>query len=217
MLRIAARFLSASSLATLGAALALAAAPPWARAAEVRGGEYAYGSARSCAAAGKIPADLCANAEANAAAEFSEKAQRYPNRAACEQIFAQGCELGFEGADGWRGKRGAVYFTQRQQGFRIVVRSALDMAVAPVAQGLVFSQRPVLRRDTHVAFDGARRARDAYAGGSAAFGDSSPAGVRGPLPPPIALDPNFDCDSYLEPSARGGPAPKCYPAPGARR
>lgn len=201
-------------------ALALAGAPSDSRADQVRGGEYAYVSASSCVAAGKLPADLCANAQANAAAEFSEKALRFPDRALCERAFAAGCELGFAGADGLRGKRSSVYFTPRQEGFRIVVRSGLDMVVTPVAKGLSFFPRSILRRDTRVAYNSARaarQARDPYAGGAGSVGDSLPGGVRGPLPPPAPVDPDFDCDSYLEPSARGDPNPRCYPAPGGRR
>ena len=203
-------------LAWLCAASALAAAPSRSHANEIRGGEYAYASAGACVAAAKLPADLCANAQANAAAEFSEKALRFQDRAQCERALASGCELGFVGANGWSGKRGAVYFTPRQEGFRIVVRSALDMVVTPVAKGLNFFPRSILRRDTHVAYS-SRQTRDAHAAGAGQIGDPLPAGVRGPLPPPAPVDPNFDCDSYLEPSARGDPNPRCYPAPGARR
>ena len=215
-LRIGCGIPARRTIVWLWGALALAGAPALSRAAVAPSGAYDYASAGRCAAAGKLPADLCANAEANAAAEFSEKALRFPDRVSCERAFSANCELGFEGADGWRGKRGAVYFTLRQEGFRIVVRSAQDMVVTPIARGLNFFPRSILRRDTHIA-RAARQPRDSFAAVPGPVGDSLPAGVRGPLPPPAPVDPNFDCDSYLEPSARGDPNPRCYPAPGARR
>jgi len=188
---------------------------------ESRGGEYTYGSTRSCIAAGRLTAEFCANAEANAAAEFDEKIFHFPTRTVCEQASAGGCELGFDGAAGWHGKRGAVYFTPRQQGFRVTVRSTQDMTVTPIASGMAFSPRSILRRDIHVLPQIARQTKQPPYGPSgtdlAGFGSSSPDGVRGPIPPPAPIDPAFDCDSYLEPSARGGAEPKCYPTPAARR
>ncbi|MDE2579136.1 MAG: DUF1190 domain-containing protein [Hyphomicrobiales bacterium] len=194
--------------------------------------DFTYGSASACAAAGRVPADLCANAAANAAAEFDEKTPQFSTRAECEHAFRAGCQIGFSGAAGWRGKKAGLYFTPRQQGFRITRKSERDIAVAPIVAGLTFSARSILHRDTHVDARVQKDAREAWrARDTAPVGALAPreeppaaiiAGARNPsrekapdlpAPPKPALEKNFDCAALLEPSLAGDPSTACAPAP----
>jgi len=199
--------------------------------ADVRRGQYVFSNERSCTLGGKLSNEQCANAAANAQAEFDEKAPRFPSREACEKSFSGGCSLGFKGAEGWTGKKGGIYFSPRLQGFRVVVASERDMTVTPVSSGAAvnFSPRTILRKDTHINFADAHRARDnwrptaaAYpsSGGGAGsqFGvDAPPPGEHGALPPPPPVDPNFDCAAVLEPNARDHADTGCYLAPARHR
>src|ERR1019366_8652508 len=75
-------------------------------AAQVKSGQYSYSAQQNCILGGKLNAEQCANAAANAQAEFEEKGPRFPSREACERVFAAGgCNLGFKGAEGWAGKK----------------------------------------------------------------------------------------------------------------
>ena len=66
-----------------------------AAAAQFNRGSFQYASAQQCESDHKISAEFCANAEANARAEFDEKAPRFASREACEQAFGHGkCSLG---------------------------------------------------------------------------------------------------------------------------
>ena len=183
-------------------------------------GAFSFSSASNCAASGKLPAELCATAEANAAAEFEEKAPRFPSRALCERIFG-GCALGFRGADGWAGKKNAVYFSPRQNGFRITVKSDHDTTVVPLGQGLNFSPRSALRRDASINPRAGRAQTgagfSAGAGQPGGFGVPTAEGGGGPLPPRPPVDPNFDCAAVLEPSDKGDASTGCVLAPANRR
>lgn len=194
-------------------------------AAQVKPGQYSYSTEQSCGLGGKLNAEQCANATANGRAEFEEKAPRFPSRDACERVFATaGCSLGFKGAEGWAGKKSAIYFSPRQAGFRILVSSPRDATVTPLALGplIRFSPRSVLRKDTRIDPKIAHNARDSWRAqpGAAArtFGVDTPpaAGDRG-VPPPPPVDPNFDCASVLEPSARDHAETGCYLAPALHR
>lgn len=196
----------------IGASLAAAAPGFPAQAAER--GVYTYFSADSCAAGKKASKEICSNAARNAAAEFEEKAPHYPTRAACEQAWrAGGCALSFRQAG-----RTGVSFTPRQQGFRLAVRSGSDITTTPLAPGLAFSARTALRLAVGVdpRAAGAAAPRAVSAGGRG-FGASEPTGPRGELPPPVPVDPNFDCAKYIEPSAKGDIGAACAPAPVRRR
>lgn len=190
------------ALATLDPALA-----------DMTKGSFTFSTARHCLSSGKLPADVCANAEKNAAAEFEEKAPRFPQRDVCEQAFgAGGCSLGFRGADGWAGKRDAVYFSPRRQGFRVTVKSEREATVVPLGAGSSFSPRSALRKDASINPRFTRAQTSAHSG----FGTSEPDGPRGPLPPRPAVDPNFDCAAFLEPTDKGDPATGCAAIPSRR-
>ena len=182
-------------------------------------GVSTFSSLSQCVSSGKFPAEICAFADANSAAEFEEKAPRFPSRAACERVFGS-CSLGFRGADGWAGRHGAVYFTPRRQGFRITVRSERDATVVPLGPRTSFLARAALRRDASI---NPRTPRE-YSGPAqsgvappAAFGVATPEGAKGPLPPAPPVDPNFDCAAVLEPSDKGDPSSGCYLAPTRKR
>ncbi|MFY9656325.1 MAG: DUF1190 domain-containing protein [Methylocystis sp.] len=175
-----------------------------------------YLNAAACVSRGGRSQELCANAEKNAAAEFDEKAPRFATRAACEAAMRGPCAIGF----GERGDRKhGVYFTPRQDGFRIVGTSGRDPTVTPVAGSLPFQPRPVNRRDVSIS----RQASKYWDWGSrtaatpADVGVSSPDGAKAEIPPPPPVDPNFDCAAVLEPSARASAATACAPAPARRR
>jgi hypothetical protein len=171
-----------------------------------RGAQFTYISAHACASQGKIGAPLCDNAEANAAAEFSEKAPRFGTREACEIAFGRGrCSLLLEGAGGWAGKKAGVEFTPRQEGFRVTVVTDKLMTVVPIAAGIAFSPRSILHRDIKIDH---RFAQHGQSAGKWAVGAS---------PPLVRQDPNFDCSALLEPSTEKDPMnPGCYPAPPLR-
>jgi len=191
--------------------LLLAAPPSGASATELARGAFVFSSARNCAASGRFPAEVCAFAETNAAAEFEEKAPRFPQRGHCEQVYrAGGCSLGFLGADGWAGKKTAVYFSRRQRGFRITARSERDVIVTPLAGDLQFVPRSALRRDASINPRAARATTSAHSG-SGEFGVSSPDGPAGPTPTRAPVDPNFDCAAFLEPTDKGDPTSGCAP------
>lgn len=189
------------------AALVVAPLAGGADAAEPRG-RYAYGSLGACLAAHVLPAPWCENAAANARAAFIEKAPTHPSREACERAHGRGrCAVAFE--------RGGVVFTMRQEGFVVVARSGREASVTPAPESLGARPRSVLTRDA--AIDPRARRAAAPAGGGRAdpgpvFGVATPQGERGPAPPPVPVDPNFDCSALLEPDARGGASPGCYPA-----
>lgn len=195
---------------------------------EIAHGQFSFGDERSCSASGKLSAELCANAAANARTEFEEKAPRFPTRDACERAFDRGgCSLGFSGTDGWAGKKSGIYFSPRQAGFRIWVSPKHDMIVVPYVTGKVvgFSARTIARRDTHIDLKTARQAREAWrfgapsaiAPGQGAVGldNPSPVGNHDPLPPPPPADPNFNCAAVLE--AGSDATTGCYPAPPRQR
>jgi hypothetical protein len=195
-----------------------------AAAGEITHGQFSFGDERSCAASGKLSAELCANAAVNARSEFDEKAPRFPTRDTCEGAFGRsGCSLGFSGADGWAGKKSGVYFSPRQAGFRILVSPKHEMIVIPYVAGKIigFSSRTIVRRDTHIDLKTARQAREAWRFGppsSKASGQGdvgldtpSPNGNRDALPPPPPMDPNFNCAAVLE--AGSDAMTGCYPAP----
>ncbi len=196
----------------------------WIRAGEAESlhGQYSFGTERSCIASGKLPPEQCANAAANAQAEFEEKAPRFPTRDACAKFFPHaGCSIGFSGADGWAGKKSGLYFVPRQTGFRISVR---ELSVVPYTDGpyIPFRHRTILNKAMGINSEKAREARKNWHPQAApgdrigGFGLETPApGPGGPLPPPPPIDPNFDCASVLEPSA-ANPETGCYPAPRRR-
>lgn len=183
--------------------------------AETLRGAAMFPSERHCAASGKLSAEMCANAAANAAAEFDEKAPRLPTRAACERLYGP-CSLGFRGADGWAGRRNSVYFTPQRHGFRVVMKSDNEATVVPVARGLSFAARSATRRDAMIN-PKARREHASSGQQELADGVGAPDGVKGPPPPPPPVDPNFDCAAVLEPSDKGDPESGCYLAPARRR
>ena len=195
-----------------------------AEAGEIAHGQLSFGDERSCSSSGKLGGELCANAAANARSEFDEKAPRFPTREACERNFGGGsCSLGFFGADGWAGKKSAVYFSPRQAGFRILVSPKLGMIVVPKVAGKIigFSPRTVLRKDAHIDLKTARQAwrfdapsSKAPGQGVVGLGSPSPSGNHGALPPPPPVDPNFDCAAVLE--AGSDATTGCYLAPRPR-
>ncbi len=197
----------ARRLAPLASALALAT--------EAAAGPAAttlhFYSAQACATSGRIAPDICAHAAANAAAEFEEKAPRFPTRAACERTLGGPCAISL---------RGGVAFTPRQDGFRIVMRGAQDVTTTPLARGLTFSSRTALRRSTSI---DPRAVRPAASGGGQTkaagptFGVPDPVGEKQPMPPAPPIDPHFDCNAYIEPGAKDGAQPACAPAPRRRR
>ncbi len=193
-------------------------------AAQVRPVQYSYGGEQSCILGRKLSAEQCANAAANARAEFEEKALRFPSRDACQRVFAaSGCELGFKGAEGWAGKKSGIYFSPRQAGFRVLMSSPRDATVTPFVLGprINFSPRSILRKDTRIDPRTAHYTRDSWRGqaGAAAgtFGVDTPSTRGGLVPPPPTVDPNFDCASMLEPSARDHAETGCYLAPSLPR
>jgi uncharacterized protein YgiB involved in biofilm formation len=200
----------------------LAAATP--ADAETPRGSYFYVGLAQCIADQKLDENLCANAAANAEAEFDEKAPRFSTRQECDARFGPGkCELGLRGANGWSGKRGGVFFMPRQSGFRVTVHSQSDMTVLPSFSGreLGFAPRTILRLQTSRSGSMRREAgQRPNRGGAAAFGQPMGAetagGPAGPLPPVPKLDPNFDCAALLEPSTDQPASSGCYPVPPGR-
>ena len=94
--------------------------------AEVKHGQFSFGAERSCVASGQLSGELCANAAANAQAEFDEKAPRFPTREACERAFGSSrCSVGFSGAHGWAGKKSGVYISLR-------AKAALGSSCRPI-------------------------------------------------------------------------------------
>jgi hypothetical protein len=186
---------------------------------------YTYGSAAGCAASGRYPSQICANAAKNAAAEFEEKAPRFSSRDACERALRAPCAIGFTGASGWSGRKGAVYFTPRQQGFRLnTAANGHDVTVTPVAGSLTFSTRSAVRLDVAISPQASRfwtyQPAPAFRPGQPAgaeFGVATPDGAKGEVPPKPPVDPNFDCAAYLDPAAGGDPSTGCAPVPLRRR
>jgi hypothetical protein len=189
--------------------------------ADMAKGSYTFSSSNNCASSGKMPTDICGFAHANAEAEFEEKAPRYPTRSLCEQVFGAGaCSLGFRGADGWAGKKKAIYFSPRQQGFRMTINSDHGITVVPLgAPGLHFSRRSALHQDASINPRALREQATPQGGqtNNAVFGAAIPEGAGGPLPPRPPIDPNFDCSAYLEPDDKGDPRTGCVLAPPNRR
>lgn len=188
--------------------------------ADMTRGATSYFSAQNCVSAGKLPAEVCNFADMNSAAEFDEKAPRFPSRDICERSYGS-CSLGFRGADGWAGRKNAIFFSPRRQGFRITVKSEHDVTVVPTNAGINFSPRSALRRDASINPRSAREQTGAVApaggGQSGAFGVPTAEGIRGPLPPRPSVDPNFDCAAVLEPTDKGDPSTGCVLAPPNRR
>jgi hypothetical protein len=185
---------------------------------------YTYSSAAACAAAGRYPGSVCGYSERNAAAEFEEKAPRFAARAACEQALRQPCAIGFRGAGGWSGRKDSVYFTARQQGFRLDGTPGRDVKVTPIAGSLTFSARSALRLDVAISPQAPRYwnaaatpLRPGLTGQGPSFGVSNPEGPKGETPPRPPIDPNFDCAAVLEPSAGSDPNTGCAPVPLRRR
>jgi uncharacterized protein YgiB involved in biofilm formation len=202
------------------AAIAISVAPAFA---EMQRGSYSYATLEQCVDAGQLGDALCANAVANAEAEFDEKAPRFSTRRECEARFGAGrCELGLAGAGGWSGKRQGIFFMPRQSGFRVTVRSEADMTVVPTMLGreLGFGARSILRLQTGRSGKFRQEAQPAWRNRGVAFGQppGAPqnAGASRPLPPPPPFDPSFDCSSLLEPSADKPASTGCYPAPSNR-
>ena len=181
--------------------------------------QYSYGAEQNCILGGKLTPEQCANAVANAQAEFEEKAPRFPSREACERVFASaGCSVGFKGADGWAGKKSGIYFSPRQAGFRVMVSSPSDMTVTPFALGprITFSPRSILRKDTRINPQTAHEARGSWRLQPSEAVGASPSTAGDNKPPAPPVDPNFDCASVLEPSARDHAETGCYLAPARR-
>lgn len=177
-----------------------------------------FGSERHCVSSGRLSAEICANAAANAAAEFEEKAPRFPSRDACERVYRRGCALGFRGAAGFSGRSDAIFFTPRQQGFRVVTRSERDVRVTPGGSDVKYSSRTALTRDASIRPHGSRdfQAAETHSDGvTAAFGVATPEGVKGAVPARPPFDPNFDCAAVLEPGS--DPSTGCVAAPLRRR
>ncbi|ARN80616.1 hypothetical protein B1812_05505 [Methylocystis bryophila] len=178
-----------------------------------------YLNAAACVAKGGRSPQLCGNAEKNAAAEFEEKAPRFETRAACERALRQPCALGYNGRGAWEGHRHGIYFTPRQDGFRIIESSGRDATVTPVAGSLAFQPRSATRLEVSISPQASRywNWANRAAGPAGDFGVSSPDSPKGVIPPPPAVDPNFDCAAVLEPSARASAATACVLAPARRR
>ena len=187
--------------------------------AEAPRGSFSFGTEQSCVSDHRFSLEQCRNAAANAQAEFDEKTPRYAKRHECEAVFGVGhCSIGFAGTNGFSGKATGVYFTQRQTGFRIIIRSENDMTVLPLSGSplLSFQPRTILRmqtsRNPHVREEAEKafKARSARSGGE--YGVSSPdPGLGGSLPPHPAIDPDFDCASVIEQKKGEDPATACYP------
>ncbi len=138
-----------SSLVAVGAA----AETPWAG--------FSYTTESACSLAGRLTADQCANAAANARAEFDEKAPRFPTRESCQKLFpAAGCSLGFSGADGFAGRKSGIYYTPRQLGFRVstLAKTATPFTDPPIG----FVPRTFMRRDASIDHNRAQTARTAW-------------------------------------------------------
>ncbi len=176
-------------------------------------------NAAACVSRGGRSPQLCGYAEKNAAAEFEEKAPRFATRAACEDAVRRPCAIGFSHAGAWSERQHGIYFTPRQDGFRIIEASGRDPTVTPVAGSLPFRPRPTTRLDVSISPQASRywNWSNRAAGSEADFGVSSPDGLRGEIPPPPPVDPNFDCAAVLEPSARASAATACALAPVRRR
>lgn len=196
--------LARCSIVALLSCLGVARAP----AGEFARGALVFSSARHCIASGRAPQDICRHAEANAAAEFAEKAPRFARRELCERAFgAGGCALGLRGAEGWAGRPGGVYFSPRPRGFRILLRSEHDARVTPLGADLRFDWRSASRRDATIA-------RRAPGDGQRLAVERNDAAIVSPAP--LSVDPNFDCARYLEPTAMGDPSTACAPMPARR-
>jgi hypothetical protein len=194
--------------------------------AQVKVGEYSYGSEKSCVSSAELTVEQCAVAASNAQAEFQAKAPRFATRQECERFFAAtGCSLGFEGAEGWAGKKSHIYFSPREAGFRVVARAQNDVSVTPLSIGpeIRFSPRSALQKNLSVDFEGARKARNSWRAPSAAATGDGPDAVALPASAiqsstkSLSTDPDFDCASVLEPNARDHAETACYPAPHYRR
>jgi hypothetical protein len=197
--------------------------PLWGEAsAQLPGGSggSVYLNAPACVSRGHRSPQLCGYAEKNAAAEFEEKAPRFATRAACEKALHRPCAIGFSSRGGWSERQHGVYFTPRQDGFRIVEALGRDPTVTPVSGSLPFQPRSTSRLDVSISAQASKywnwETRSA-AGSAGEFGVSSPDGAKGDIPPPPPVDPNFDCASVLEPSARASAATACAPAPAHKR
>jgi hypothetical protein len=182
---------------------------------------HAYGSTQNCILSGRLDATKCANAAANAQAEYEERAPRFASREACERIFAAaGCSPSL---------RGGEAFSPRQAGFRVVVMSWREQTTTPIVAGpkISFQPRSILRRDVYVHPKVARFSPGSW---SAPPSSGEGAGVddreeRGglvhpsheKLPPRPPVDKNFDCAAVLEPSERDHADTACYLAPARRR
>lgn len=202
-----------SSIGWIIAVVLISAGAP--AAADPQHGVFTYRSAQACIADGKAPRDVCSYAAMNAAAEFEEKAPHFPSRAACEQVYRRNaCAISFrQGAIG-AGARRAVTFTPRQEGFRLILRSDHDISTLPISPGLNFSNRTALHQAASI--DPRAAGQAASRSGStagAAFGVPEAGGAKGPLPPPVPFDPNFDCSKYIEPSSKGDVESACAPVP----
>jgi len=182
-------------------------------------GVYTFFSGDECASSGKFSRDICANAKANAEAEFEEKAPHFATRAACEAANGRGqCAVSLRSSAHVAGAKNGVSFTHRQQGFRIVARSDSDITTIPLAKGLSFTTRTALLRRTGVDPRVAQRAQAVRSAAPTSFGVSSPeGGAAGPLPAPVPNDPNFKCSDYIDPSFKGDPNTACAPAPRYQR
>ncbi len=179
-----------------------------------------YLNAAACVLRGRRSPQLCSYAEKNAAAEFEEKAPRFPSRAACEKALKRPCAIGFSSRGGWSERQHGLYFTPRQDGFRVVESFGRDPTVMPVSGSLPFQPRSTTRLEVSISPQAARywnwESRPA-AGSAGELGVSSPDGPKGDVPPPPPVDPNFDCAAVLEPSARASAATACALAPAHRR
>jgi len=182
-------------------------------------GGAVYLNAGACVSRGGRSPQLCGYAEKNAAAEFEEKAPRFATRAACESALRRPCAIGFKRAGAWPDRNGSLYFTPRQDGFRIIETFGRDPTVTPVAGSLSFQPRPATRLDVSISPQASRywNWETRAAGSSGDFGVSSPDGAKGEIPPPPPVDPNFDCAAVLEPSARASAATACALAPVHKR
>lgn len=162
---------------------------------ETRGAHF-FASEAQCVESHKISAQICKHAAENAAAEFSEKAPRFSTREACERGFPRGCSIGFHGAEGYAGRKSGIYFSPRQIGFRILVKSDHAASVMPIGAALPFSARNALLRDSGINPHGNREITSVR--------------HEGVAPPPPPPDPNFDCASVLE--SGSDPRTGCFPA-----
>ena len=182
-------------------------------------GSHKYYSKQACIDDKKLTREICENAEANAAAEFEEKAPHFSSRVACEKSYGGGrCAISFRSSAHVVGAKGAVSFTPRQQGFRVFARSDSFVETTPEAPGLKFSSRTALRRATGINPRAANMAapRTVAPSPGPVFGVSEPVGPslgKAALPPPVPNDPNFRCEDYIDPSTKGDSSTACAPAP----